>query len=92
MQGRPLDGIRVVELAEHGFVPAAAATLADWGADVVKLEKPAGDAMRMISKQGLVPQSGDFEHLNEIANRNKRNLGLDLRARPDRLRDQGRFV
>jgi len=80
MPGRPLEGIRVIELAEHGFVPAGAAALADWGADVVKLEKPSGDALRAIAAQGLVPKAGEFEYLVEIANRNKRGLGLDLRV------------
>ncbi len=35
---QPLAGIRILEVAEHTFVPAASAILADWGADVVKIE------------------------------------------------------
>ena len=38
-----LDGIKVVELAEQGFVPSCGAVLGDWGADVVKIERPTGD-------------------------------------------------
>jgi crotonobetainyl-CoA:carnitine CoA-transferase CaiB-like acyl-CoA transferase len=38
----PLDGVKVVDLSEHGFVPSAAAILADWGADVVKVERATG--------------------------------------------------
>ena len=41
-----LDGVKVVELAEHGFVPSCGAILADWGADVVKIERPTGDPLR----------------------------------------------
>ena len=41
-----MDGIKVVEVAEHGFVPSAAAILADWGADVVKVERATGDPLR----------------------------------------------
>lgn len=33
-----MDGIRVLEVAEHTFVPAASAVLSDWGADVIKIE------------------------------------------------------
>jgi crotonobetainyl-CoA:carnitine CoA-transferase CaiB-like acyl-CoA transferase len=38
-----LAGVRVLEVAEQGFVPSGAAVLADWGADVVKVERPEGD-------------------------------------------------
>ena len=38
----PLDGIRVVELASWMFVPSAGSVLADWGADVIKVEPPDG--------------------------------------------------
>jgi crotonobetainyl-CoA:carnitine CoA-transferase CaiB-like acyl-CoA transferase len=75
-----LDGIRVVELAEHGFVPSCCATLADWGADVVKIERPTGDPLRAIMSAGFVPDTGDFNFLWELFNRNKRGIALDLRV------------
>lgn len=81
----PLKGVKVLELAEHGFVPSACAVLADWGADVVKAEKPAGDAMRYIMGQGLVVNTGGFNFINELVNRNKRGIAIDLKvpeARP----------
>jgi formyl-CoA transferase len=73
-----MQGIKVVEVAEHTFVPAAAMILADWGADVIKVERAAhgGDAsrsMRVIQRPGL--KSNPFF---EAANRNKRGIGLDL--------------
>lgn len=37
-----MSGIRVVEVAEHTFVPAAGMVLADWGADVIKVERAQG--------------------------------------------------
>ena len=74
----PLDGIKVLELAEYGFVPAGAAALADWGADVVKLEKPAGDPMRHVGARASMPDGGEFDTIVEIANRNKRGICLDL--------------
>jgi len=77
--GLPLEGVKVVDVSEHGFVPSAAATLADWGADVVKVEKPAGDALRSIMKNGLVNDAGAFDFCVEIANRNKRGISIDLK-------------
>jgi crotonobetainyl-CoA:carnitine CoA-transferase CaiB-like acyl-CoA transferase len=77
--GDVLAGVRVLEVAEQGFVPSAAAVLADWGADVVKVERPEGDALRQVMKQGLVAQTGDFDFLVEQVNRNKRNVCLDLK-------------
>jgi len=74
-----LSGVRVLEVAEQGFVPSAAAVLADWGADVVKVERPEGDGLRAVMKQGLVAQTGDFDFLVEQVNRNKRNVCLNLK-------------
>ena len=74
-----LDGVKVVELAEHGFVPSCGAILADWGADVVKIERPTGDPLRSVMTAGLVVDTGDFNFLFELYNRNKRGITLDLR-------------
>ncbi len=49
-----MQGVRVLEVAEHTFVPAASALLADWGAEVIKIEHvERGDAMRGLAKSGL---------------------------------------
>jgi crotonobetainyl-CoA:carnitine CoA-transferase CaiB-like acyl-CoA transferase len=74
-----LDGVKVVEVAEHGFVPSGAAILAEWGADVVKVERPTGDPLRGIQAMGLVADTGDFNFLFEQFNRNKRGVAIDLR-------------
>jgi crotonobetainyl-CoA:carnitine CoA-transferase CaiB-like acyl-CoA transferase len=79
-----LDGVKVVELAEHGFVPSCGAILADWGADVIKIERPTGDPLRAVMGAGLVADTGDFNFLFELYNRNKRGITLDLRT------DEGR--
>ena len=48
-----MEGVRVLEVAEHTFVPAASALLADWGADVIKIEPiERGDAMRGLAATG----------------------------------------
>ncbi|HEY5011641.1 MAG TPA: CoA transferase, partial [Acidimicrobiia bacterium] len=75
-----MDGIKVVEVAEHGFVPSAAAILADWGADVVKVERATGDPLRAIMGAGFVADTGDFNFLFEQFNRNKRGVSIDLRT------------
>ena len=42
---RVLEGIKVLEVSAWAFVPSAGAVLADWGADVVKVEPPTGDPL-----------------------------------------------
>jgi crotonobetainyl-CoA:carnitine CoA-transferase CaiB-like acyl-CoA transferase len=49
-----LRGVRILEVAEHTFVPAASALLADLGADVVKIEHvERGDALRGLASTGM---------------------------------------
>ncbi|MGH9091999.1 MAG: CaiB/BaiF CoA transferase family protein [Acidimicrobiales bacterium] len=80
-----LEGVRILEVAEHTFVPAASAVLADLGADVVKIEHvERGDAMRGLASTGLAVVPGDVHVLLEHSNRGKRSLGLDLTS-PDGL-------
>jgi crotonobetainyl-CoA:carnitine CoA-transferase CaiB-like acyl-CoA transferase len=74
-----MQGVRIVEVAEHTFVPAASALLADWGADVVKIEHvERGDAMRGLASSGIAVVPDDVHVLFEHSNRGKRSLGLDL--------------
>ncbi|MCJ0949792.1 CoA transferase (plasmid) [Rhodococcus erythropolis] len=75
----PLTGVKVLDFSEHGFVPAAAAALADFGADVVKIERVEGDAMRSIIPSGMVPSKDGYDFLFELVNRNKRGIALDVR-------------
>jgi len=74
-----LTGIRILEVAEHTFVPLASAILADWGAEVIKIEHPErGDAMRGLGQVGTLGFGTDVQVLVENSNRGKRSLGLDL--------------
>jgi crotonobetainyl-CoA:carnitine CoA-transferase CaiB-like acyl-CoA transferase len=77
-----MQGIRILEVAEHTFVPAASAILADWGADVIKIEHvERGDAMRGLASTGTVDLGQGTVHvLVEHSNRGKRSLALDLAA------------
>src|ERR687891_2782052 len=73
-----LAGVRVIEVAAWTFVPAAGAVLADWGADVIKVEHPrTGDPQRGLAAGGLLPNSG-VNFMIEIPNRGKRSVGIDL--------------
>jgi crotonobetainyl-CoA:carnitine CoA-transferase CaiB-like acyl-CoA transferase len=74
-----LDGVRILEVAEHTFVPAASALLADLGAEVIKIEHVTrGDAMRGLASTGVATVPGDVHVLLEHSNRGKKSLGLDL--------------
>lgn len=75
----PMDGIRVVEVAQFTFVPAAGAVLADWGADVVKVEHArSGDGQRGLRQLGPVKLDGDRNPAFEHPNRGKRSIGVDI--------------
>ncbi|HEY3844421.1 MAG TPA: CaiB/BaiF CoA-transferase family protein [Acidimicrobiales bacterium] len=81
----PLDGYRVVEVAAWTFVPAAGAVLADWGADVLKVEHPeTGDPQRGLIASGIVPSAGGVNYIMEQPNRGKRSIGIDI-STPDGL-------
>jgi crotonobetainyl-CoA:carnitine CoA-transferase CaiB-like acyl-CoA transferase len=74
-----MQGVRVLEVAEHTFVPAASALLAEWGAEVVKIEHvERGDAMRGLASSGVMAFGGGVHVLLEHSNRGKKSLGLDL--------------
>lgn len=73
-----LKGIRVIEVAEWTFVPIAASVLADWGAEVIKVEaRNAGDPQRSLDSS-MAGTGGRINPLMEVANRGKRSIGIDL--------------
>ena len=77
-----LEGYRVVELGAWVAGPGAGGVMADWGADVIKIETPAGDPMRRVFAVGsghMQPESPPFD----LDNRGKRSVVLDLRVADD---------
>lgn len=77
------EGVRVVELASYLFVPAAGAMLADWGADVIKIEHPERpDPQRSLVIAGMSQGDRPFDALMQQTNRGKRSLGIDV-STPD---------
>jgi crotonobetainyl-CoA:carnitine CoA-transferase CaiB-like acyl-CoA transferase len=76
----PLDGFRVLDVSSHGAVPIAASILADWGADVLKVEDPEhGEIMRHGTIWGVPPPKGGSSHLYHTFNRGKRSLAINLK-------------
>jgi len=77
-----LQGVRVLEVAAWTFVPAAGAVLADWGADVIKVEHPvSGDPQRGLITSGLLPGgAGGVNFMIEQPNRGKRSVAINLRT------------
>ena len=74
-----MKGVRVLEVAQFTFVPAAGGILADWGADVIKIEHPIrGDAQRGFLNMGGVTLDPLRHTLIEHPNRGKRSVGIDL--------------
>ncbi len=79
-----MEGIRVVEVASWTFVPAAGAVLAEWGADVLKIEHPeSGDPQRGLISSGMIPGgAGGVNYMMEQPNHGKRSVALNL-SHPD---------
>src|SRR4029434_5487784 len=76
---RVMEGVRVLEVAEYTFVPSAGAVLADWGADVIKVEHPVtGDPQRGLVTSGFFPDTGGVNFMMEQSNRGKRSVGIDI--------------
>jgi crotonobetainyl-CoA:carnitine CoA-transferase CaiB-like acyl-CoA transferase len=74
-----MKGFRVLEVAQFTFVPAAGGILADWGADVIKIEHPVrGDTQRGFINMGGVQIDPNRHPLIEHPNRGKRSVGIDV--------------
>lgn len=74
-----LRGLRVIELATYIAAPGAAGIMADWGADVIKIESPDGDPMRRFFD--TIASDQDANPIFELDNRGKRSVVLDIRSK-----------
>ena len=77
---KPMEGIRVVEVAAWTLVPAAGAVLAEWGAEVFKIEHPdGGDPQRGLVSSGLIPDAaGGVNFFVEQPNHGKKSVAINL--------------
>ena len=73
------SGLKVIDMATVIADPAAAVMLADFGADVIKVEKPrTGDIMRQVGRTTTMP-GADSDYMWNLEGRNKRGIVLDLK-------------
>ena len=75
-----LSGLRVIDCASYIAGPCATTVLSDFGADVIKVERPGdGDGYRELAAVSTMPQS-EYNYCWILDNRNKRSLTLDLKS------------
>ncbi len=85
LAAQPLRGVRVVELAQWVAGPAVGGLMADWGADVIKVEAPTGDPQRaLFQSTGITKPLPNPPFAQD--NRGKRSVVLDLRSEDGRER------
>ena len=83
----PLQGVRVIDLTAVLLGPFATQHLADMGADVIKVEPPEGDLLRVSG--GSMGRDKSMGPIYMAANRNKRSLCLDLKKPAGLRRPEG---
>ncbi len=77
----PLDGIRILEVANWAAAPCAVAIMADMGAEVIKVEPTRGDSMRGTLRQAVMAEGEvNPDHPFQFANRGKKSIAVDLRT------------
>ena len=84
-----LEGLRVVDFSAYIAGPGAAGILCDWGAEVIKVERPGGDSMRHVF--GDLANAPDSNPTFEVDNRGKRSIVLDI-TKPEGREALGRLA
>ncbi len=79
--GLPLEGIKVIEYANYVAAPVCGRLLADWGAEVIKIEPLNGDDMRKVGMQWCFPIEEDENPLFEMENSGKKGIMVDTRTK-----------
>ena len=74
---KPLEGVKVVELTTYFAAPMCGRVLADWGAEVIKIEGPKGDPYRVAYKGQGTPQFEEGCPSYDLENSNKKFVCLD---------------
>jgi len=79
----PLEGLKVVEVSTWAAGPSCGMWMAEWGADVIRVEPIEGDPARMLIQSGNAPVT-EFNWFWELVNRSKRIIALDLKKAESR--------
>lgn len=78
---RPLEGVRILEVASHVFVPIGGGILTEWGAEVIKVEHPVtGDPYRGLVTAGLHKSYDGIDPSFQFTNRGKQSVAIDLKV------------
>ncbi len=77
---KPLEGVKVIELATFVAGPACARALADWGAEVIKVENPIGDPLRRVGFNTEMPITNDENPCFDLSNIGKKGVALNLKT------------
>lgn len=80
MQSRPLEGFRVIDLSIAGAGPGVGRVLADWGADVIKVESLEGDLARYTDANMYIPRDEEVGPHFDLFNMNKRAISVNLKT------------
>ncbi len=79
--GLPLEGVKVIEYANFVAAPSCGRLLAEWGAEVIKIEPKEGDVMRHVGFQWNFPTDEDENAFYEIENAAKKSIVVDTRTK-----------
>ncbi len=78
---KPLEGVRVIEMSTYVAAPVAAKMLADWGAEVIKVEPISGDVYRIIGRTLRMPVGEKYNPCFDLENANKKGFALNLKTK-----------
>jgi crotonobetainyl-CoA:carnitine CoA-transferase CaiB-like acyl-CoA transferase len=79
-----LEGIKVLSMGQIVAVPAASSVMADWGADVIKIEPLTGEMHRGLKTNQGVDMAGSVNWVMQVLNRNTRGLAVDIKQESGR--------
>jgi len=74
-----LEGVKVISMGQIVAIPAASSVMADWGAEVIKLEPLTGEMHRGLRSAQGVDTGGQINWIMQVLNRNSRGLAIDLK-------------
>ena len=80
MNNKPLSGIRVIDFSAYLAAPVTSRLMADWGADVIKVEALIPDVQRTMGANFLMSNKEDENPAWETANANKRGIVVDVKC------------